>query len=92
MLKSLEPYKAMTIYTIDFINNRKILTTIILIKYTDEKSLIKIFSLLSALYNFSPSCVTIDFNFDQINPLKNLMHSKRNPILFVVYFNMHKLL
>ena len=82
----------MTVYTIDPKNNRTILTALILLKFADENSLIKIFSLLSALYNFSPSCVTIDFNFDQINPLKKLMHLKRNLILFVVYFIMLKLL
>ena len=61
----------MTVYTIDPKNNRTILTALILLKFADENSLIKIFSLLSALYNFSPTCVTTDFNFSQINTLKN---------------------
>lgn len=88
--KSLKPYKSMTVYTIDPKNNRTILTALILLKFADENSLIKIFSLLSALYNFSPTYVTTDFNFSKINTLKKQKHLKRNLILFVVYFIMLK--
>ena len=82
----------MSVYTIDPKNNRTILTALILLKFADENSLIKIFSLLSALYNFSPTCITTDFNFSQINTLKKQKHLKRNLILFVIYFIMLKLL
>ena len=82
----------MTVYTIDPKNNRTILTALILLKFAGENSLIKIFSLLSSLYNFSPTYVTTDFNFSQINTLKKHKHLKRNLILFVVYFIMLKIL
>ena len=77
----------MTIYTIDPKNNRTILTALILLKFADENSFIKIFSLLSALYNFSPTCVTIDFNFSKINTLKKTESFKKKPYIICCLFH-----
>ena len=77
----------MTVYTIDPKNNRTILTALILLKFADENSLIKIFSLLSALYNFSPTYVTTDFNFSKINTLKKTETFKKKPYIICCLFH-----
>ena len=68
--RSFKPYKLMTIYTIDKEKNSTIICALICLKYNDEQSLIKIFSLLRAYYNISPSTVTLDFDRAQITSLK----------------------
>ena len=80
----------MTVYTIDPKNNRTILTALILLKFADENSLIKIFSLLSALYNFSPTCVTTDFNFSKINTLKKTEETLYYLLFISLYSNYYK--
>ena len=60
----------MTLYAIDTVNNKTNLACLILIKYTDTNSLKKIFSLLAAIYNFSPPSITTDFSSSQIKAIK----------------------
>ena len=50
--KSFSPYKMMTIYYIDKDNSKTILAALILLKYKDTNSLLKILSILNALYGF----------------------------------------
>ena len=59
-------------------------------KYNNEKSLIKIFPLLQAYYNFSPSTVSLAFNKAQINSLKKLDYLIINIIQLLVYFILGK--
>lgn len=68
--KSLKPYKLMIVYTNDNDTEKNILICVICIKYTDYESLLKIFSLPRALYNFSPVTVTSDFALAQTKALK----------------------
>ena len=85
--RSFKPYKLMTIYTIDKEKKSTIICALICLKYNDEQSLIKIFSLLRAYYNFSPSTVTLDFDRAQINSLKKIELFKNKPYLITCLFH-----
>ena len=76
--KSLKPYKLMSIYAINKKENKSIIACLILFKHGDADSLIKIFSLLRATFNFSPICVTIDFASALHYVLKNCNLFKKN--------------
>lgn len=69
---SLKPYKLMTFYSINPDNNISNIVALICIKHTDSESLIKIFSLLRATYNFSLTFISLDYDKSQIKALKNL--------------------
>lgn len=60
----------MTIYCIDKDNSKTILASLILLKYKDTNSLIKVLSILNALYGFSPKCITTYFEKVQLKALK----------------------
>ena len=68
--KSFLPYKMMSIYALKPKKGQTIAPLIIL-KYSDLNSLVKIFSLLNVLFRFSPISVTVDFDLSQIKSLKN---------------------
>ena len=71
------PYKLLTIYFFDQKNNKTLIAAFIYLKYTDFNSLIKIFELLTALYNFSTIAVSTDFNMGQIKAIKIVKHLKK---------------
>ena len=49
--------------------------------------MIKIFSLLSAVYNFSPILVNSDFNMGKIKSLKDSPHFKNKPYVIYCFFH-----
>ena len=69
--KSFSPYKLMSIYCIDNIENKTIIAAFVLLKYKDTNSLLKIFGILRATFNFSPKTVTTDFDYSLIKAIKN---------------------
>ena len=77
----------MTIYSIDTINKKTILAALILLKYTDKYSLNKLFSILQALYNFSPIIITTDFDMAQIIGLKECDNITKTPYIVTCLFN-----
>ena len=85
--RSYKPYKLITIYVFDTKNNKSLIAAFICIKYTDFNSLIKIFSLLSALYNFSPVAINTDFNMGQIKAIKNCTTFKQKPYVICCLFH-----
>ena len=80
-------YKLMTIYCIDDKKGITILAALILLKYSDTNSLKKIFSILSALYNFSPICVTTDFDLAQMKALKETETFNKTPYIVCCLFH-----
>ena len=88
--RSLKPYKLMVIYSIDKNKNTTVIAALICIKYTDENSLIKLFSLLRAYYNFSPTAVTLDFDKALINAFKKCDTFKKVPFLITCLFHFAK--
>ena len=85
--RSYKPYKLLTIYAIDTIKNKSIIAAIICIKYTDYESFKKLFSLLNAIYYFSPVCITTDFSFPQIKALKDCHSFKKKPYIICCIFH-----
>ena len=67
---SFSPYKMLTIYCIDNDNSKTILAALILLKYKDTNSLLKVLSILNTLYGFSPKSITTDFDKAQLKALK----------------------
>ena len=84
--RSFKPYKLMILYAIDTVKNKTILACLMLIKYTDVNSLKKIFSLLAAMYNFSPTAVTTDFSSSQIKAIKECNMFKKKPYVISCMF------
>lgn len=68
-------------------NNKTSIAPFISLKYTDYYSLIKIFALLTALYNFFPIAVNTDFNFGQIKEIKNFKTLKKPPYVICCLFH-----
>ena len=85
--KSLKPYKMMSIYAINKKENKSIISYLILFKYGDADSLIKIFSLLRATFNFSPICVTVDFDSALQYALKNCNLFKKKPYIISCFYH-----
>ena len=85
--RSLKPYKLMTIFAIDNDNLNTVIAALICIKFTDVNSLIKIFSLLRATYDFSPNCVTTDFEMAQIKALKTCELFIQKPYVICCVFH-----
>ena len=85
--RSLKPYKLLTIYAIDPFKNRTLISTLICIKYTDKNSLDLLFRQLTASFNFSPICVTTDYDNAQISALKNCELFKKPPYILCCLFH-----
>ena len=85
--RSLKPYKLMTIYAINPEKNNTILTCLICIKYTDSQSLIKLFSILKALYDLEPIFIITDFDKSQIYALKNCQLFIKKPFIICCFFH-----
>lgn len=77
----------MMIYAINPEKNNTILTCLICIKYTDSQSLIKLFSILKALYDFEPIFITTDFDKSQIYALKNCELFIKKPFIICCFFH-----
>ena len=76
----------MSIYAIDKDNNKSIIAALICIKYTDYESLQKLFSLLNAVYYFSPINITTDYSYPQIKALRDCHSFKKKPYIYSCYF------
>ena len=87
MSNSFELCEAVRVYSIDSYKGLTILCYIILLKYTDTNSLNKIFSLLPALYNFSPNRVTTGFNMTKSKASKKAETFKKTPYVIYGLFN-----
>ena len=85
---SFKKYKLMTLYAIEPTKHYTIISCLILLKFTDTNSLIKIFSILNAIYNFNPYCVTTDFNLSQLKALKTCPNSKHKPYIVTCLFHL----
>ena len=85
--KSFSPYKLMTLYCIDNDNTKTILAALILLKYKDTNSLLKILSILKSLYGFSPKCITTDFDKAQIKALKQCEAFNQKPYVIPCLFH-----
>ena len=68
--KSLKAYELMIIYYINKEDKINILVALISVKYTDNE-LLKKFSILRAIYHFSPKFVKTDYDRALIKSLKN---------------------
>ena len=87
---SFKTYKILTIYCYDFKEKKSIIAVFLCSKFNDYNSLIKIFSLLSAIYNFSPVSITTDFYMCQIKALKEYIHFKRKPYIICCFFHFYQ--
>jgi hypothetical protein len=67
---SLKTYKLMSIYAINKKEDKTIITALILIKFIEAESLKQLFSILRAIYNFSPICLTTDYDVSLQKALK----------------------
>ena len=78
----------MAIYSINPQTNSINIVTLTCLKFTDSVSLIKIFSILRATYNFSATAKTIDFDWSHIKALKQctLFRQKRYIICCLFLF------
>lgn len=85
--RSFKPYKLLSIYAIDRTNNKSIIAVLICVKYTDYESLKKIFSILNAMYYFSPTSITTDFSYSQIKALKDCHSFKKKPYIICCIFH-----
>ena len=90
--RSLKPYKLLSIYSIDKINNKSVIAALICIKYVDYVSLKKLFSILNAAYYFSPVCVTTDFSFPQIKALRDCHSFKKKPYIICCIFHFSQII
>ena len=61
-----KPYKLMTIYSNNNMNNIINITVLLCLKYNDSESLKKIFSKLNISYNFNQISINTDFDSAQI--------------------------
>ena len=86
--RSYKPYKLMTIYALDNEKNKSIIAALICIKYTDYNSLLKIFSLFRGLYDFSPICISADFDNAQIKALKSCETFIKKPYIICCLFHL----
>ena len=77
----------MTIYSINPENNCTNIAALICIKFTDRASLIKLFSILRATYNFSHTSVTVDFDMNQIKALKQCSLFNKKPYIICCLFH-----
>lgn len=68
--KSLKHYKLMTLYYINKEDKTSNLIALIFIKYTDNESMKKLFSILRASYKFNLKFVTTDYDGALIKSLK----------------------
>lgn len=84
---SFKPLKMMSLYGIDPKTNQSIIFSLILLKYTDSSSLIKLFLLLNMLYWFWPKIINVDFDMSQINSLKASEVFKNKPYLICCLFH-----
>ena len=82
----------MTIYYINKEDKTTNLTGLICIKYTDNESLQKLFSILRATYNFSPKLVTTDFDSALIRSLKECETFNENPIVIPCFYHYNQCL
>ena len=85
--RSYSPYKMMSLYAINENNKSIIIPCLILLKYKDSHSLIKLFELLNILYKFNPKCVNTDFDFSQIKALKNCTLFTTKPTIVPCFFH-----
>ena len=60
--KAYSPYKLLSVYAINEINNTIGIGALICLKNNDADTLKKIFSILNASYNFMPNTCTTDFD------------------------------
>lgn len=86
--RSLKPYKLITLYAIDPINNKTVIASLIFIKYMDKDSLDALFRQLTATFNFSPICITTDYDNAQITALKNCSLFKKTPYIIACLFHL----
>lgn len=56
----------MTIYSINSEKNCTNIAALICLKFIESASLIKLFSIIRTIYNFSPKVITVDFDMSQI--------------------------
>ena len=61
----------MSIYAINKKANKTIIAPLIFLKFVNTESLKQLFSLMRATFNFSPICVTADYNTFLQKGLKN---------------------
>ena len=90
MPRSYSGYKLMTIYAAEDKNNNIKIAYFICLKYNGSNSLIKIFSLLKAIYNFHPIIITTDFDISQIKAIKNCELFDRKPYIICCLFHFSK--
>ena len=74
----------MTIYGINPSNNLSVIVALIILKFTDSNSLIKIFSLLKIMYRFEPKSVTVDYDMSQIKALKTCESFSKKPYIKII--------
>jgi hypothetical protein len=87
ILKNLHNYKLLTISGIDNNNNSTYLCALILLKYEDNITFIKIFKYLKEYYKFNPTIVNIDYSASLTKALltDNLFNTK--PVIVHCFFH-----
>ena len=90
--RSYTGYKLMTSCAAEDKNNNLTNSCFICLKYNDSNSLIKIFSLLKAIYNFHPIIITTDFDMSQIKAIKQCELFNRKPYNYYALLIMIKLI
>ena len=86
--RSFKPYKLMTIYALDNNINKTYIAAFICLKFIDYNSLVKIFSLLRAIYNFSPISINTDFDMALIKSFKNWDIFIKKPYIICSLFHL----
>ena len=85
--RAYSPYKLLSVYAINEINNSIGIDALIFLKYNDAESLKKIFSILYASYNFMPTTCTTDFDKAQIKALKACESFVKKPYIVPCLFH-----
>ena len=83
-------YKLMTISCTNK-ENISYIYALILLKFEDYISFIKIFEYLNSMYNFNPHIIHIDYSKSLTKALKKKIYSIRNQYLFTVFFTSFKM-
>ena len=77
----------MTIYSIDRKNKISVIVALILLKYLDSNSLIKIFEILKVSYSFNSKSVKTDLEDSLIKALKNCQVFSNKPYIVPYLFH-----
>ena len=85
--KNFKGYKLMTITSLDKISKNSFIAALILLKYEDYNSFVKIFKYLNEMYNFNPKVIHIDYSNALRKALLTENIFKNTPIIIHCFFH-----